>query len=298
MALQRDNRIAQLAVSQHGVVTRAQLIAAGISSSAITRRVSSGALKRLYPCVYRAGPVETPHCRAIAAVLACGTGAVLSHQSAGAAWELLAPLPADAPIDVTVRVRLRACLPGVTMHRALDLNTGDTTSLFGIPTTTPARTLLDLSVMLDRHTLERAVALAERRGLCDAKTLIAAAETHPLHRGVHTLRRLINQTDPPAFTRSEAEALLLDIVRKARLPAPRTNATVLGLEVDFLWGAAKLIVEVDGFAFHGSASAFTRDRRRDAALIAGGYRVMRFTWADLQERREVTLVMLAQALVR
>ena len=124
------------------------------------------------------------------------------------------------------------------------------------------------------------------------------ANTLTWARGADALRKLLAHADPPAFTRSEAEALLLDLVRKARLPAPCTNTQLHGFVVDFLWSGPKLVVEVDGFAYHGSERAFARDRRREAALPGAGYRVMRLTWADLKSRPEATLVLLAQALAR
>ena len=113
-----------------------------------------------------------------------------------------------------------------------------------------------------------------------------------------TARTLLESDASPSLTRSEAESRLLGLIRKARLRAPRTNVRVLTYEVDFLWPAEKLIVEVDGYAFHSSAGAFARDRKRDAALTASGYRVVRLTWHDIVGEPEVTLTMLAQALMR
>ena len=298
MSHQRDNLIAQIAAAQHGVVTRAQVLAADLSEGTIDRRVSNGYLKRIHPGVYRVGPIEAPFAREIAAVLACGAGAVLSHRSAGWAWGLLPPLPPEARTDVIVCRDARVRLPGIATHRIRGIKPEETTHLNAVAVTTPARTLFDLAGVLAAHELERALARGERLGHCDAATVLSLVIAHPRYPGNNALRRLLARSDPPAFTRSDAEALLLQLVRKARLPAPRTNAPLRGLEVDFLWTGQKLVVEVDGYAFHGSQAAFARDRRRDAALTAAGFRVMRFTWNDLQARPEATIATLAQALVR
>jgi very-short-patch-repair endonuclease len=112
------------------------------------------------------------------------------------------------------------------------------------------------------------------------------------------LLRALHDDQPAALTRSKAEEVLLDLVRRARLPAPEVNARLLHYEVDFLWRGARLVAEVDGAAYHDTVRAFVEDRRRDAELIAAGYRVVRFTWQDITQRREATVVRLAQALVR
>lgn len=118
------------------------------------------------------------------------------------------------------------------------------------------------------------------------------------HRGAPLWRRLLGQAGAPPFTRSQAEEKLLALVRSASLPPPELNVPVLGHEVDFLWREARLIVEVDGYVFHSSQRSFAVDRRRDAELLAAGYRVLRVTWADLTTDRLTTTARLAQALAR
>jgi very-short-patch-repair endonuclease len=140
------------------------------------------------------------------------------------------------------------------------------------------------------------LARSERIGMVTREEVRAMVRRHPRHRGARVLWRILDDDLPAAFTRSRAEEKLLALIRAARLPAPELNARLLQYEVDFLWRAPRLVAEVDGIAYHGSARAFVEDRRRDAALMAAGYRVLRVTWPDLTREPEATLVRLAQAL--
>lgn len=283
---------------QHGLVTRAQLLSAGVADHVIERRVRSGRLLRVHRGVYQADAVVGAGAREMAAVLACGGGCRLSHRSAGVLWQVAVSGASDGLIEVTMQRRRRRHIAGIRAHRVNDLAPDETTILDGIPVTTPARTLLDLGECLGPRELEQALARAERTGLVTREAVRAMVQRHPQHRGARELRQLLNGDQPAAFTRSGAEEALLALVRKARLPMPVMNARLLRYEVDFLWPGPRLVVEVDGMAFHGSARAFVEDRRRDAELTAAGYRVIRFTWQDITERWEATLVRLAQALVR
>ena len=194
--------------------------------------------------------------------------------------------------------RKRRRIEGVRIHRARDLRPDEVTVLDGIPITTPARTLLDIAETLPSRDIEQALANGLRRGLVTREEMAEMVERHPTHQGAALLRRLLDDKDGPSFTRSDAEERLLDIVRSARLPRPELNARVLDHEVDCLWRSARLIAEVDGFAYHSSRRSFAADRRRDAELTAVGYRVLRFTWEDLTDARMATVVRLAQALAR
>jgi very-short-patch-repair endonuclease len=292
-----DAVIDELAAAQHGVVARAQLDAAGLTKRAVDRRIASGRLKVLYRGVYRAGPVAGVRVREMAAALACGPEAVVSHATAAAVWQFFTT-SLDSLLNVTVPARVRRRVGGILVHRASDLRADEVARLDGVPLTSPARTVLDLANIVGVGELERAVAQAERCNLITIEGIMTLVNAHPHHRGTRVLRALLEGDATPSLTRSEAESRLLGLIRKARLRAPRTNVRVLTYEVDFLWPTEKLIVEVDGYAFHASASAFARDRRRDAALIASGYRVVRLTWHDIVSEPEVTLTMLAQALMR
>ncbi|MBX6363707.1 MAG: DUF559 domain-containing protein [Gemmatimonadetes bacterium] len=288
--------IAALAAGQHGVVARGQLLRAGVTLDAIDYRVRTGRLETLHRGVYRVGPLKGRLEREMAAVLACGETVVLSHRSAAMAWRLLPYRDDGRPVDVSVR---RGCPdpgPGVRVHRIPRLEADETTVHEGIPVTTPARTLLDLVGDSREHEVEQALAGAYRNRLTNPRELKRLLARHAGRRGTRTLRLLLGRGTGPAFTRSEAESQFLALVRRAEIPAPETNVVLSGFEVDFHWPEARLVVEVDGFAFHASRHAFERDRRRDAVLAAAGYRVIRVTWRELTARSEALLVRLARAL--
>lgn len=289
--------IRDLARRQHGVVARSQLLEAGVPVHAIDNRLKAGRLDGLFRGVYGVGPVRAPLGREMAAVLACGEHSVLSHDSAGALWSLRTPESHEGGIEVSLQRGDRNPGPGVRVHRVAPLEVDEVTVLEGIPITTPARTLLDLAPRLGGRELERALARLERRspgGRSEVEMLLAR---YPRRPGTRVLRSL-TADGGPALTRSEAESRFLALVRKARLAGPEANARVRGYEVDFFWRVARLVVEIDGFAFHGSSDAFERDRQRDALLVAAGFRVVRVTWRQLVREPEVVLARLAQALVR
>jgi very-short-patch-repair endonuclease len=171
------------------------------------------------------------------------------------------------------------------------------THLDGVPLTTPARTLLDLSTCVGAAELERALARADREGIADQDTVSRLVARYPGRRGTRRLLALLANPGGPALTRSDAEARFLELVRSGRLREPETNIHLRGHEVDFVWRSERLIVEVDGFAFHSSRTAFEADRRRDAALAAAGFRVIRVTWTQITKEPAALLVRVAQALV-
>ncbi|HSM35638.1 MAG TPA: DUF559 domain-containing protein [Longimicrobiales bacterium] len=290
--------IHDLAGRQHGVVARAQLLAAGVPAHVVDHRLKAGRLRGLYRAVYRVGPQPGRRERAMAAVLACGEGAVVSHRSAAVLWGLLSRPAGPHPVEISLRRGYREPGPSVLVRRIRSLRRDETTVLDGIPVTIPARTVLDLAATTGEREVERAMAQAERSGLASRTQLQAVLDRHPGRPGTPVLRALLSRVGGPALTRSEAEARLLTLVRRARLPDPEANVRVADVEVDFLWRAARLVIEVDGFAFHSSARAFERDRRRDATLTAAGFRVLRTTWRQIVGEPEALLVRVAQALAR
>ena len=297
-----DDAIFALAARQHGAVTRSQLLAAGLARGMVASRLESGRLRPLHRGVYLlgslTGPLEPERARAMAAVLACGSGTVLSHRSAAWLWGVLPRPGPAAPVDVTVPNRARTRRPGIRARRSADLPARDTTRLEGVPVTTPARTLRDLSLVVGARDLDRAAARFERRGLIGSTEMRALPARHRGRPGAGLLRAALSCGDGMALTRSAAEERFLEIVRRGRLPRPRTNVVVQGHEVDFLWPGEKLVVEVDGFAFHASRRSFEADRRRDAELAAAGMRVVRVTWRQIVEENHATLARVAQALAR
>ena len=207
----------------------------------------------------------------MAAVLACGPAAALSHRSAASLHGLRQN--ARTAIDVTVpRPRARS-RPGIDVHRVKRLHPDDRTVVDGIPTTTLARTLLDLAEVTNRAELERAFDEADRRRLLDLSAFEALFARSTGRHGLGATRGVLKGQHPQT-----PEA------RSWNIPAPQTNVLVEGFVVDALWPEQKLIVELDGYAFHGTTrSAFERDRVRDADLQRAGYRVLRLTWRRLHE---------------
>jgi Transcriptional regulator, AbiEi antitoxin/Protein of unknown function (DUF559) len=249
--------LARLAAPQHGVVTRAQLLSAGFNAKAIAYRLRIGRLHRLHRGIYAVGHrPPSPHARAMAAVLACGPGAVLSHRSAAVLWEIVPRR--QGPIDVTARSYHQH--GGIRAHRSLTLTRADITRHYGIPVTTPARTLRDLARVLPSHSLTRAVNEARIRKLVSDH----GHETGP--------------------TRSHLEDLFLRFIDKYDLPRPEVNQRVAGFEVDMLWRAQRLIVEVDSRTFH--LHTFEQDRERDAHLLSEGFAVLRITKRRLRQDSE------------
>ena len=234
----------------------------------------------------------------MAAVLACGDSAALSHRSAGALWRMVARDGWRGPIDVTLSRGARARRKGIHARLIRSIRADELTTFARIPVTTPARTLLDLAATLSPDRLERASAIAAREHPGVAGDIAKLLDRHPRSAGRSVLRSLLDRSTGPELTRSEAESRFLALVRRSRLPPPAVNVRVEGLEVDFLWRRERLIVETDGFAFHGSPAAFERDRARDGRLLAAGYRVLRITWRQLESSPETVLVQVAQALAR
>jgi very-short-patch-repair endonuclease len=286
-----DRAALAIAARQHAVITAGQLYRAGLTRGAIRQRVASGWLRRYHRGVYLVGPIEPPLARAMAATLACGSGALLSHYPAGVYWALL-PGPAH-PVHVTVVARHVAGPAGVRVHRTQRLHPRDATKHHDIPVTSPARTLLDLATQITPREHARAVNEAHVLRLVTDQSLNEQCARYPRHRGVAVLRKAIRQE--PQLTRSEAERRLLELIRAAGLPEPETNVRIHGHEVDVLWRGQKLAVEVDGYAFHSTRAAFERDRRRDAALKGHGVDVIRVTWTQITGERIAVAASLARA---
>lgn len=288
--------IRELAVRQHGVATRQQLMAAGVGPHRVDGMLASGRLSCAHRGVYQTSPLPTLHGRAMAAVLAGGSGALASHGTAALVHGIPDPGIPAVPVHIVVPRSRHPRLKSVVIHRVRDLHAADSAVVDGVPITTVARTLLDLTTVITRRELEQAVAASLRLRLVTKVELRDATVAHPQHRGSPALARLVEGDGDPLFTRSKAEEKLLHLIRAARLPAPEMNVRVLGYEADFLWRQERIVAEVDGFAFHGSARAFGADRKRDADLTASGYRVLRFTWADVTRATTATAVRIAQAL--
>jgi very-short-patch-repair endonuclease len=256
-----DTLIAQVAARQHGLVTTAQLEEIGLASGTITAWARAGRLHRIHRGVYAVGHagLSLPG-RWMAAVLACGPGAVLSHRSAAFLWRMLKPT--EGPVHVTVPpTGGRAQRKGLVIHRAT-LIAKDTMAKAGIPLTSPTRTLLDLRRSVPGNEYRTAMRQAEFERL-------------PIEL-------------PTDGTRSEQERRFLALCRRHRLPPPEPNQRLGPWTVDFLWRPERLVVETDSWSAHGGRVAYAEDRERDLWLKLRGYDVVRFT--NEQLRREPAAV--------
>jgi very-short-patch-repair endonuclease len=297
-----DLAIGRLAESQHGVVSRAQLVAAGATEKAIAVRIRSGRLVRLHRGVYAVGHRQLRRqgwWRA--AVLAVGSDAVLSHRDAAALHGIRPPTD-RVRVDVTTPDRSsRTGRPGIDLHRSL-LHRADVILVDGIPATTVSRTLVDLAAILTLDQLTYALGEAERRHLLDVDAIEAARRRLLGRRGPGhgRLERALaeHRALGAQLTRSELERRFAELVARAGLPRPRLNATVHGVEVDASWPDQALVVELDGYAFHRGRAAFQRDRTKGNDLTVAGFAVLRFTHHDVVRRPEIVASRLAAALAR
>ena len=277
--------MARLAERQHGVVARRQLLELGIGRRAIGNRLSAGRLHPIHRGVYAVGHRIIPaRGRWMAAVLAGGPGAVLSHRSAGSLWGMLRSARTVADVTTVGRHRPRA---GVRLHRSR-LPSDEVTSVDEIPVTSPPRTLLDLAAVLGAHALERAMEQAEALRLTDSLRLDDVLMRYPRRPGTAALREILARGYAAStVTRSKLEDRFLAFLDARGLPRPQVNVGIevrgRWMECDCVWRSHRLIVELDSRGFHGTGAAFERDRARDRALQASGWRVVRVTWRQLHD---------------
>jgi very-short-patch-repair endonuclease len=263
------------------VVSKAQLAKLGLTRDAVRRRVEKKRLQRLYPGVYAVGhDALTVDSRRLAAVIACGAGALLSHRAAGSAQGLLLSSP---QFDVTVS-QPRKSKPGIVVHRSRLIHPEDRAVERGIPVTCVARTLVDLADVLSEERLAKAVHEAEVRRAFDLEAIERTLTRLPGRTGRHRLRRVLVAYKPhPNFTRSSAERRLLELCQRHGLPPPQANLWIVGYEVDAYWPDVRVAVEVDGAEAHHTRAAFHEDRARDRRLAAERVHVVRITWSDFDD---------------
>jgi very-short-patch-repair endonuclease len=286
-AVRPDAVVARLAAGQHGVVARRQLIEAGLSPTVVRVRVAKGVLIPLHPGVYAVGHRQLRvEGHWLAAVLAAGPGAVLSHREAAALHGLR---PSNRPrIDVTTVRRGRTAPGGVDLHETRTLGDRDLTAIDAIPVTTVARTLVDLAGVVSRDHLAKALREAEHQRTADLQQIEEAmrrTRNRP-GRGHATLRAVLQEHAHRGtqLTRSVLEDRFAALLDAHDLPRARINAHVEGYEVDAFWPHAGLVVELDGWERHRDRHAFQRDREKGNALTAAGLTVLRFTHDDVVNR--------------
>ena len=282
-----DQRIASVAGSQYGLVTRAQLTDAGLSGGAIGRRTAAGRLHRLHQGVYAVGHTAARReAQWLAAVLACGDGAVLSHRSAAALWQLADDRGAQPHVTVPSRNGRRR--PAMTVHRGA-LALADQRVVAGIPLTSPARTLADLSCSASDERFTRLVREAQFRRILDPQAVSELISRRPC-------RRLSALVSEAAVTQTELEDRLLSICDRFAIPRPLTQHRLHGRWLDFAWPQRRVVVETDGWQSHSTRAVFQADRTISNALQLDGWVVLRFTHEDLTKRPAVAARLIARAL--
>jgi hypothetical protein len=249
MAKRISRRIRQLAEQQHGVVARWQLLALGLSSRAIDGRIADDQLIPLYAGVYAIGHrVVTGRGYLMAAVLACGPSAVLSHKSAGSLWEIVSTN--QARVDVTIPGAGRRSQPGIRVHRARRLHSEDITTRDGIPVTSVARTIHDLAGVQRPPQLVETIEQADREQRLNIPAIQRAIDRRSTVKGTRHLRRIVADYTEAPDTRSRLERRFLRLVTDAGLRVPQLNVTLAGFRVDAYWPQWQLAVELDGRGYH------------------------------------------------
>jgi very-short-patch-repair endonuclease len=269
--------LSRLAARQHGVVARRQLLELGFGEEAIKLRLDVGRLNSLHVEVYAVGHTRlSRYGHWLAAVLAYGDAALLSHRAAAALWGLSGSR--FKAVDVTAPAGRQgvARRSGIWIHRGR-LHPEDRSERAGIPVTSVARTLFDYAEVVDFQRLESAWEEADRLKLLRLGEVELVCERGYGRRALKPIRRLLVGARAVTQTRSPLEDRFQRFCRFYDLPPHSTNVTVLGKEVDVLWPAAKLIVELDSWEFHSHRAAFQRDRARDTRLLVAGYRTARVT---------------------
>ena len=292
MGAQTTEPLAALATTQGGPVSREQLIALGVSRRAIGRGLETGRFHLIFPSVYAVGHRSmTPRGWLMAAVLAGGADAVASHRSA--AW-LHGLLQTSRPRhEVTLPRRRRSDV--IDFHES-KLAADETTTVDGVPCTTVARTLLDLTDVVPPRLVERAVEQADIHRTLDLTELSAVLGRANGRKGTRTLRDLLERLEGSTVTHSELEERFLALTRRHGLEEPLLNTYVETFKVDAFWPRHRLVVELDGARTHANAAAVERDNERVAVLTVAGYRVVRFTWWQVTKRAEWVVATLRRLL--
>jgi hypothetical protein len=300
-ARQRRAALEDLVATQHGAVSRPQLADLGFTRHEIAGLVGAAWLHRVFPGVYALGRRALGvRGRWMAAVLACGPGALLSHRSCAALRGIRRR--SQALIEITVPSDRARALPGVRAYRCGRLERQDRTIVDGIPCASVALTLLGLAAVTDRRQTERACDEAEVEGVFDLRAVEELLDRAGGRRGVATLRAVLQEhVIGTTLTRSELEERVLDMCRCANLPAPRVNEPVgcgpgVWHTVDFFWPHQRVILEADGHRYHRTRRSVERDRRREADLVIAGNRVLRTTWLQVQRDSRHVLAMVRAAL--
>ena len=276
----RDRAAGEIADEQHGVAHHDQLLAAGVSRRAVSRSLAVGRLRPMFRGVYAVGHAavsEKGWCQA--ALLASGNQSVLTHETACQLWRLRATEP--FPISVIVSSNRARKLDRIQARR-MRLDPRDWMTLDGLRVTTPARTIVDMAGELSPRQMRRLVERAQDLRRFDPNRIETVLARNPHRPGCRPLLHLIALLEPDADgAKSHLERLFLALIRRAGLPKPEVNVEIEGRQRDVVWREQRLVIEVDGYAYHSSREAMRRDRRRDRELTAALWRPARFTYEEV-----------------
>jgi very-short-patch-repair endonuclease len=289
-----DSLYAEIAARQHGVIARFQLLALGFGDRAIKRRLAGGRLHRVHRGVYAVGHKRlTAWGRFMAAVLACGPEALLSHRSAATLHNLKT---GGSRIEVISASRGRPGPPGIVLHTTRDLPPRDRARIDGIPVTSLARTLVDLAAVVDYQRLGRAFEEAERIERLDTRAVEEVLARSHGRKGMGNVRALLAERRVATNTREGIERDFADRIREARLPMPAFNVLIDGYVVDAVWIEHRLIVELDSYEFHDrTRNSFHHERARHADLVLKGWTVLPLTDRQIPRAPEILRPLLSAA---
>ncbi|MDQ6606936.1 MAG: DUF559 domain-containing protein [Actinomycetota bacterium] len=286
-----DEALARLAAGQEGVFTIEQIADCGLTASAAWSRTQSGRLHLVHRRVYSLSPPSllSREGRWLAAVLACGDGAVLSHRSAAALHGLRAT--ERSGIDVTVPRRTSRSHQDIDIHRSTTLSARDVTIVRNIPCTTIARTTLDVAEVIRSGQLERMFEQAEQEEVLNFRALQDQIERNPTRLGAARVQALMDEYQAGmGATWSELEADFRAMLKPTGVPMPQVNQFIVlddgedAIRADFYWPAQRVVVETDGYKFHRARGAFERNRRNDQRLTVAGFRVVRMTHRQIKRQ--------------
>lgn len=274
------NDLAELAATQHGVVSQRQLLGLGYSEGAIARAIQAGRLHRLHRGAYNLGhPAASRHGMYLAAIFSCGEGALISHFSAAWLWGLYPNWTRTPEVTAPFRGHRRA---GIRIHHSTILEAEDQATLRSIPVTAVPRVLLDLGTRQTDKQIESLLEKAERRGLLDVGAIDSLIARSGRHAGRKRLQRATALYRSPIMSRARTERLFFDLVKRAGLPRPAINTFVAGHEIDAYWERERFAVELDGYATHRTRAAFERDPVRIEDLKLAGIDAIRITARRLE----------------
>jgi very-short-patch-repair endonuclease len=287
-----EGRMARIASRSHGVITRSELLEAGVTPTEIRRRVRRGILISIHRGVFRVGH-SAPSIEAsyLAAVKACGERAVLAGLAAAHLLGLMKERPPRIEVIAPTYRRVR----GVVTRRD-QIGARESGRWRGVPVTSVQRTLVDLAAVLHEGELARAFHQADVRHHITPDQVGAVLDRRHNWPGARKLRRVIWGEAP--LTLSRLESRFLERLRAARLPQPQVNSRVDSRYVDCRWPEHRLIVELDSFRYHRTRHAWEQDRQREREARARGEDLRRYTWRDVEEEPEPMLADLRQLMAR